>query len=107
MAPQPEQSGSPARGTASEDRVRRIVRVTGRVQGVGFRVSTLMQADRLGVTGTVRNLWDGSVEADAEGSPAAVAQMLDWLEEGPPSARVDRIDVRADAPRGATAFRIA
>lgn len=91
---------------ASAARARRIVRVEGRVQGVGFRISTLMQAERLGIAGTVRNLTDGSVEADIEGSPEPLAQMVAWLREGPPSARVDSADAREAAPRGATAFRI-
>ncbi|SLM91420.1 acylphosphatase [Brachybacterium nesterenkovii] len=91
---------------AAAARARRIVRVEGRVQGVGFRISTLMQAERLGIVGTVRNLTDGSVEADVEGSPEPLAQMVAWLREGPPSARVDSADAREAAPRGATAFRI-
>lgn len=91
---------------ASAARARRIVRVEGRVQGVGFRISTLMQAEPLGIVGTVRNLTDGSVEADIEGSPEPLAQMVAWLQEGPPSARVDSADAREAAPRGATAFRI-
>ncbi|GEM_PF-1960573 len=95
-----------AHGDAAAARARRIVRVEGRVQGVGFRISTLMQAERLGIVGTVRNLTDGSVEADVEGSPEPLAQMVAWLREGPPSARVDSADAREAAPRGATAFRI-
>lgn len=91
---------------AAAARARRIVRVEGRVQGVGFRISTLMQAERLGIVGTVRNLTDGSVEADVEGSSEPLAQMVAWLREGPPSARVDSADAREAAPRGATAFRI-
>lgn len=91
---------------AAAARARRIVRVEGRVQGVGFRISTLMQAERLGIVGTVRNLTDGSVEADVEGSPEPLAQMVAWLREGPPSARVDSADAREAAPRGATTFRI-
>ncbi|WP_347040473.1 acylphosphatase [Brachybacterium nesterenkovii] len=120
MAPHPKQPDAAASAheaasvhetaSAHEDaaaaRARRIVRVEGRVQGVGFRISTLMQAERLGIVGTVRNLTDGSVEADVEGSPEPLAQMVAWLREGPPSARVDSADAREAAPRGATAFRI-
>ncbi|MFC0672932.1 acylphosphatase [Brachybacterium hainanense] len=87
-------------------RIRRIVRVHGRVQGVGFRWSAADAARRLHVTGTVRNLWDGTVEADVEGTPQAVADMLEHLASGPPSARVDSLDVREGAPRGATGFTI-
>src|SRR5699024_21338 len=93
-------------GAAETDSVRRIVRVRGQVQGVGFRMSAASQASRLGVRGTVRNLWDASVEADVEGPAEAVEQMISWLREGPPSAQVSGIDVRSESPRGAETFRI-
>ncbi|APX34704.1 hypothetical protein BH708_07280 [Brachybacterium sp. P6-10-X1] len=69
-------------------------------------MSAASQAARLGVSGTVRNLWDASVEADVEGSAEAVEQMISWLREGPPSAQVSGIDVRSEQPRGAESFRI-
>lgn len=87
--------------------IRRIVRVQGRVQGVGFRMSAAMKAEELGVTGTVRNLVDGAVEADVEGEDQAVAAMVRWLGIGPSSARVERVDVREDSPRGASSFDVA
>jgi acylphosphatase len=90
----------------SAGRIRRIVRVRGRVQGVGFRMDAADAAARLGVAGTVRNLLDGSVEADVEGSAEAVEAMLAHLREGPRSARVDGIDVRRGTPRGTGSFRI-
>lgn len=90
----------------SAGRIRRIVRVRGRVQGVGFRMDVADAAARLGVAGTVRNLLDGSVEADVEGSAEAVEAMLAHLREGPRSARVDGIDVRRGTPRGTGSFRI-
>lgn len=86
--------------------IRRIVRVRGRVQGVGFRISTSARAAELGVHGTVRNLLDGTVEAVVEGEPEHVEAMLDWLRDGPPSARVEGIDVREDDPTGRTGFRV-
>lgn len=88
------------------DTVRRIVRVRGQVQGVGYRMSASSEATRLGVTGTVRNLWDGSVEADVEGTADAVEEMLRWLRQGPPAAQVSGIDTRSESPRGAETFRI-
>lgn len=91
---------------SDEERVRRIVRVRGRVQGVGFRMDAAAAAKRLGAAGTVRNLLDGTVEADVEGRPEVVEAMLDHLRAGPASAHVDGIDVRRDQPRGATGFRI-
>ncbi len=100
--PEPEETDAPE-GT---ERIRRIVRVRGRVQGVGFRMDAAREAARLGADGTVRNLFDGSVEADVEGAPEVVEAMLDHLRAGPASARVDGIDVRRERPRGARGFRI-
>src|SRR5690625_5619579 len=70
--------------------LRRVVRVTGRVQGVGFRMAAAREAGRLGVSGTIRNLLDGAVEADIEGPVEPVEEMLVWLRTGPSSARVER-----------------
>ncbi len=64
------------------------VRITGRVQGVGFRAAAVRQAHRLKVTGWVRNLEDGSVEALLQGDIDQVDRMLSWLDTGPPGARV-------------------
>lgn len=86
--------------------VRRVVRVRGRVQGVGFRMDAASAASRLGVGGTVRNLLDGTVEADVEGPAEAVESMIEHLRQGPSSARVDGIDVRRETPRGADSFRV-
>ena len=67
--------------------------VSGRVQGVGFRYSMLAEAERLGVTGWVRNRRDGTVEAVVDGRPAAVAAMIEWAKAGPPGARVTAVAV--------------
>ena len=64
------------------------VRITGRVQGVGFRIATVRHAHMLGVTGWVRNAEDGSVEALLQGPHDQVDRMLSWLHMGPPAARV-------------------
>ena len=88
------------------DLVRRIVRVRGRVQGVGFRMDAASAASRLGLAGTVRNLWDGSVEADVEGPGECVEAMIEHLRKGPASARVEGVDVRRETPRGTSGFRI-
>jgi acylphosphatase len=87
--------------------VRRRVRVSGVVQGVGFRWSTRAEAERLGVAGLVRNLPDGTVEAEVEGTPDAVQRMLEWLAHGPPAATVTSCQVSEVASTGATGFRIA
>lgn len=67
-------------------------RVHGRVQGVGFRYQTRMQARRLGLVGWVRNAMDGSVEVLFSGPKDAREQMVGWLEEGPAGARVQKVD---------------
>jgi acylphosphatase len=69
--------------------------IHGRVQGVGFRESLILEADRLGVRGWVRNRMDGTVEAVIEGSARACAALRAWAERGPPPARVTRVDARA------------
>ena len=83
----------------SDDITRRFL-VSGRVQGVYFRQSACDEARRLGVRGLARNLADGSVEVTAQGAPAAVAALRDWLHRGPRTARVAgvrEVDPEADA----------
>lgn len=63
--------------------------VSGRVQGVGFRQATARRAQGLSLRGWVRNLGDGRVEGVAAGEPSALEQLRAWLEQGPPTARVD------------------
>jgi acylphosphatase len=81
------------------DLVRVHVVVTGRVQGIGFRFSTVDQARRLGVQGWVRNEADGSVEVLAEGERGAVEGLVRFLHRGPPGARVEDVALRW-APHG-------
>jgi acylphosphatase len=69
------------------------LRISGRVQGVGFRYSMQHEARRLGVTGWVRNCRDGSVEAVVGGPEEAVEAMLNWARSGPPAARVKGVSV--------------
>jgi len=73
--------------------VRAHLRIRGRVQGVYFRGSMCSEARRFGVQGWVRNCFDGSVEAVAEGSRAAVDRLIVWAHEGPPGALVTDVDV--------------
>ena len=68
------------------------VRVTGKVQGVGYRHATVRQAHELKVTGWVMNLDDGSVEAVVQGDPDQVDRMLQWMRMGPPAARVAELE---------------
>lgn len=81
-------------------------RVTGRVQGVSFRWSAQEQAQRLGVTGWVRNEPDGSVLLHAEGDDEAVDGLLSWCRTGPSLAKVTDVAVREAAPSGATSFDV-
>ena len=67
--------------------------IKGRVQGVWFRESMRREAERLGVTGWVRNRPDGSVEAVVQGHAEAVGSLLDWTRTGPPLARVECITI--------------
>lgn len=67
------------------------VLIKGRVQGVGFRAAAVRQAHMLRVSGWIRNLDDGSVEALLQGPHDLVDRMLSWLHTGPPAARVDEV----------------
>ena len=85
--------------------VRARVRVTGRVQGVCYRQSTVEMAAPLGLTGWVRNLPDGSVEALFEGERAVVEQAIAWCRQGPPRAIVDELTVEwLDGPAECAGF---
>lgn len=81
-------------------------RVSGRVQGVMFRQSTARRARELGIDGWVRNCADGSVEGCAAGSADALEALRRWLHKGPPAARVDAVDWRADAERPEGGFSV-
>ena len=81
--------------------------IRGRVQGVFFRASMQREAKRLGLTGWVRNLQDGSVECVAEGEEQELKELLGWAQRGPGGARVDRVDSRWRSYNGEfTDFRI-
>jgi len=74
------------------------VRLVGRVQGVGFRYATADEARRRRLTGWVRNLDSGAVEAVFEGPHTQVAGMVRWCEDGPPGAYVRDVRVDWDEP---------
>jgi acylphosphatase len=81
-------------------RVRAHVWISGRVQGVFFRAHTKELADELGLTGWVRNLSDGRVEAVFEGEEDAVKRAIEWCKRGPPLASVEKVEVRYEQPTG-------
>jgi acylphosphatase len=80
----------------AQHRVQAIVQ--GRVQGVSFRYYTQRRASELGVTGYVRNLWDGNVQVVAEGQRADLEELLAFLHVGPRAAFVTQVDTRWFAP---------
>ncbi len=80
--------------------VRAHLRIYGLVQGVFFRSTMKQVAYRLGVTGWVRNLPDGSVEAVVEGPEDKVRKIIEWAHRGPPLARVERVEVTWEQYRG-------
>ncbi len=86
--------------------VRYRVLVSGRVQGVFFRDTCRRVAEQHGVSGWVRNLPDGRVEAVFEGPAEQVSRLVQWSHEGPRSAMVEDVHVAAEPPEGLHGFRI-
>jgi acylphosphatase len=74
--------------------------VRGRVQGVGFRATTLSEGRKLNLGGWVRNRIDGTVEVEAEGPPQALETFLSFLHRGPLGAHVVAVDAEWLAPQG-------
>lgn len=87
--------------------MRRVhVLVSGDVQGVGYRYTMRMIAADAGASGWVRNLRDGRVEAEVEGTDAQVDDVLAWMASGPPGARVDAASVTDASPTGEHGFDV-
>jgi acylphosphatase len=80
--------------------------VHGRVQGVWFRDSTRREAERLGLTGHAINLPDGNVEVLACGASDAIAELEDWLRQGPPLASVEKLESRMAEVVAPDSFRV-
>lgn len=76
------------------DKIRVKLKIFGRVQGVMFRASMVEAARRIdnGLGGIARNMPDGSVEAIIEGVPDSVERLIEWASQGPPSARVTKLE---------------
>jgi acylphosphatase len=79
--------------------------VTGQVQGVFYRARCADEAQRLGVSGWVRNERDGSVRAHFQGDPDAVEALISWCHDGSPRSRVDDVEVRDVGPQPVAGFR--
>lgn len=76
-----------------EEKIRAHIIVSGRVQGVYFRQETAKQAGKFGVSGWVRNLNDGRVEAVFEGEKDTVERIVNWIKKGPFFAKVSNLKV--------------
>lgn len=88
------------------EKTRYTVRITGRVQGVGFRYSAVNKAERLQINGFVRNMPDGSVYMEIEGPPGKIEQMLAWCYQGPGTAWVDKVQEYKEPPKGNKGFSV-
>jgi acylphosphatase len=86
--------------------VRYRVLVSGLVQGVAFRAACRQAAERQGVSGWVRNLPDGSVEAVFEGPAEAVDALVEWSRHGPRLAEVKEVRVQAEPTEGISGFQV-
>ena len=80
--------------------------VRGRVQGVNFRWSCREVAERLDLSGWVRNRPDGGVEVVAEGTDSRLEQLVSWCGQGPPHAHVTDVEEHVEAVRGEVGFEI-
>jgi acylphosphatase len=83
------------------------VKISGKVQGVWFRSSTKQKAEQLGLTGWVKNTYDGCVEAIFEGDENLVKEIIEWCHQGPPLADVEKVKVtNQDSTNGFDGFSI-
>lgn len=89
-----------------EQKLRKRILIKGRVQGVGFRWNAAMEARMIGITGFVRNLPDGSVFIEAEGTGKQLEKYLNWCHKGPAFSTVDSVETESLPPVNFTEFRI-
>ena len=80
--------------------------IFGEVQGVSFRYFSRQEADRLGISGFIRNEPDGSIYIEAEGKEKELHKFIQWCKNGPPIARVNRVEARNGTFRGYKNFEI-
>jgi DNA ligase D-like protein (predicted 3'-phosphoesterase) len=93
-------------GSMSEKKKAARAVVRGRVQGVGFRQAVVQKAQQTGAFGWVRNAEAGTVAVHVEGLADAVTRMLDFLEQGPPAAAVEGVEVEAAKVEGHEQFAV-
>lgn len=74
------------------------IRISGKVQNIGFRWCTYEKFVELGLVGRAENEADGSVKVVTSGEPAVLDRLVEWCRQGPPGARVAHVDVREVAP---------
>jgi acylphosphatase len=86
--------------------IRKNIRISGRVQGVGFRYAARNMASMTGIHGFVKNLSSGDVYIEAEGTRARMEDFIAWCRQGPPRARIDHLDITEGAPCGYHEFFI-
>ncbi len=82
------------------------IQITGRVQAVGFRMSSKLQADSLGIKGLVTNKENGSVYIEAEGEEVDLQNFIDWCHRGPSYAQVVKVVVEIGESKGFESFEI-
>jgi acylphosphatase len=93
-------STSIKKGPENNKKIRARVRIAGKVQGVYFRQNTRIVANRHRVTGWVKNLKDGRVEAVLEGNEMDVSEVIEWFYAGPPKAIVDDVQIKYESYTG-------
>ncbi|MFB6341750.1 acylphosphatase [Saccharicrinis sp. FJH62] len=82
------------------------ITVYGNVQGVGFRWHTRRMAETLGVTGYVKNRYNGTVYIEAEGSEIQLSQFVSWCKKGPDHAQVEHVDITITDLVGFNSFTV-
>lgn len=82
------------------------IRISGRVQGVGFRWNSAREARQMGITGFVKNLPDGGVYVEAEGEREILEIFVEWCRAGPPFSSVESVEVSSSEPVGYREFVI-
>jgi len=89
-----------------DEKIRLLIRVTGRVQGVGYRHSAVREARKHNIKGYVKNMPDGSVDIEAEGRRKQLDAFLKWCRKGPRYGYVESVNFDSLTPAGYKDFRV-